>query len=190
MSEPNSAESRIEIQTDEDWKERVKAEDARLDAERAGSTANVRRGSPEPAGDADQRSDERTGRPAVEGVHGSGDPSTTGSTGSGDPSTTGSPAYSADEAAADLDAAHLPPAEFSMLVQMFSTQAMVALGLLPEPDSGKAQRRPNLARHFIDLLGVLEGKTRGNLSSDEEKLLGATLHYLRMAFVEATRPST
>jgi hypothetical protein len=178
MSEPNSAESRIEIQTDEDWKDRVKAEDARLDAERSGKTANVRRGSPDPAGDADPGSDERTGRPAVESLDGSGDPS-----------TTGSPAISADEAAADLDAAHLPPADFSMLVQMFSTQAMVALGLLPEPESGKSQRRPNLARHFIDLLAVLEDKSRGNLSTDEAKLLGATLHYLRMAFVEATRPS-
>ncbi len=137
MSEPNSGEPRIEIQTDEDWKERVKAEDARLDAQRSGT-------SPEP---------------------------------------------SADESPADLDAAHLPPADFSMLVQMFSTQAMVALGLLPEPESGKSQRRPNLARHFIDLLAVLEDKSRGNLSSDEEKLLGSTLHYLRMAFVEATRSS-
>jgi hypothetical protein len=137
MSEPNSAESRIEIQTDEDWKERVKAEDARLDAERSGKTT----------------------------------------------------APTATEAAPDLDAAHLPPADFSMLVQMFSTQAMVALGLLPEPESGKSQRRPNLARHFIDLLGILEDKSRGNLSADEEKLLGSTLHYLRMTFVEATRPS-
>ena len=171
MSEPNSRESRIEIQTDEDWKDRVKAEDARLDAERSGKTANVRRGSPDPAGDADQRSDERTARPAVESVDGSGDPSTTG------------------QPAPDLDAAHLPPADVSMLVQMFSTQAMVALGLLPEPDTGQSHCRPNLARHFIDLLGVLEDKTRGNLSADEEKLLGSTLHYLRMAFVEATRPS-
>ena len=137
MSEPKADESRIEIQTDEDWKERVKAEDARLDAERMGT-------SPEPP----------DAQPAT-----------------------------------DLDAAHLPPADLSMLVQMFSTQAMVALGLLPEPDTGKSQRRPNLARHFINLLGVLEDKTRGNLSLDEQKLLGSTLHYLRMAYVEATRPS-
>jgi hypothetical protein len=138
MSEPNSGESRIEIQTDEDWKTRVKAEDARLDAERSGQ----------------------------------------------------SEAPSEEQAAPDLDAAHVPPAGFDMLVQMFSTQAMVALGLLPEPDSGKARRRPNLARHFIDLLGVLEDKTRGNLSAEEEKLLRSTLHYLRMAFVEATGRGT
>jgi hypothetical protein len=137
MAEPNAGESRLEIQTDEGWKERVKAEDAKLDAERSSRAATP----------ADGRAEN------------------------------------------DLDAAHLPTPDFAMLVQMFSTQAMVALGLLPDPESGKSHPRPNLARHFIDLLGVLEDKTRGNVTVEEQKLLTSSLHYLRMAFVEASRPS-
>jgi hypothetical protein len=74
-----------------------------------------------------------------------------------------------------------------MLVQMFSTQAIVALGLVPDPQTGQTTPRPNLARHFIDLLGVLETKTKGQLTRDEEQLLTANLHELRMAYVECSR---
>jgi len=139
MTEPNSDETRLEIQSDEDWKERVKAEDAKLDSERS--------------------------------------------------STAETPAPEAEDAA-DVDPDKLPPADFEMLVQMFSTQAMVAIGLLPDPQTGKNTPRPNLARHFIDLLGILADKTRGNLTGAEDKLLTSSLHYLRMAFVEASRSST
>ncbi len=89
----------------------------------------------------------------------------------------------------DEDLDYLPPAEFLTLVQMFSTQAIVALGLIPDPQSGRPQPRLKLAKHFIDLLGVLEDKTRGRLSAEEEQILTASLHELRMAYVEQTRRS-
>jgi hypothetical protein len=91
------------------------------------------------------------------------------------------------QAPSDEDLEFLPPASFAMLVQMFSTQAIVALGLVPDPQTGRTTPRPRLARHFIDLLGVLETKTRGQLTRDEEQLLTANLHELRMAYVECSR---
>ena len=91
------------------------------------------------------------------------------------------------QAPSDEDLEFLPPASFAMLVQMFSTQAIVALGLVPDPQTGQTTPRPNLARHFIDLLGVLETKTKGQLTRDEEQLLTANLHELRMAYVECSR---
>ncbi len=81
----------------------------------------------------------------------------------------------------------LPPADFATLVSMLSTQAMVALGVLPDPTSQKTEVRLPVARHFIDLLGVLEEKTKGNLNETERRLLDETLHQLRLAFVERTR---
>lgn len=87
----------------------------------------------------------------------------------------------------DEDLQFLPPASFAMLVQMFCTQAIVALGMVPEPHTGEPKLRPRLAKHFIDLLGVLETKTKGQLTAEEEELLSTNLHELRMAYVEQTR---
>lgn len=77
----------------------------------------------------------------------------------------------------------LPPASFSLLVQTLSTQSMATLGFLPDPMTGEAQTNRPMAKHFIDTLAVIEEKTAGNLSEDEETLLRETLHHLRMAYV-------
>ena len=77
----------------------------------------------------------------------------------------------------------LPPASFSSLVSMLATQVLVSLGQLPMPDGTAAEVDLEHARHFIDLLQVLEDKTGGKLEPDEAKLLAGALHELRMAFV-------
>lgn len=82
---------------------------------------------------------------------------------------------------------HVPPADFGTLVNMLSMQAMVALGLIPHPASNKREFQPALARHFIDLLTVIEAKTTGNLDREEAALIEETLHHLRMTFVELTK---
>lgn len=82
-----------------------------------------------------------------------------------------------------LEIDQLPPASFTMLVQMFATQAMVALGVIPSPE-GKQLKQLPLAKHFIDLLGVLEEKCRGNLGKDEVKILEQSLYELRMVYVQ------
>ena len=70
---------------------------------------------------------------------------------------------------------------------MLSTQAMVALGLIPNPATRKAEKELPLARYFIDLIGVLEKKTAGNLDRDEAAALDETLHTLRMAYVQRSK---
>jgi len=80
----------------------------------------------------------------------------------------------------------LPPASFSFIVLSLRTQAEMHLGLMhfgeeekPEPDLG-------MARHSIDLMGVLLEKTRNNLSMDEQRLLENSLTELRFRFVQVS----
>lgn len=80
----------------------------------------------------------------------------------------------------------LPPPSFSLLVATFASQAMVAFGHAPNPIDGKTEVRLELARHAIDMLDILEQKTKGNLTPDEATMLESVLHQLRLAFVEAT----
>jgi len=76
---------------------------------------------------------------------------------------------------------------FLDMVGLFGTQAMIALGKLANPATGKAEKNLPAARLFIDTLEMLEGKTRGNLNSDETKVLHATLTDLRLMFVEESK---
>ena len=76
---------------------------------------------------------------------------------------------------------------FLDMVGLFGTQAMIALGKLANPATGKAEKNIPAARLFIDTLEMLENKTKGNLNSDETKVLHATLTDLRLMFVEEAR---
>ena len=78
----------------------------------------------------------------------------------------------------------LPEASLSMLVTTLATQAMVALGQIPNPISGQPQVDLEHAKHFVDTLAVLEEKTAGNRTPEETELLGRMLHELRLGFVE------
>lgn len=80
----------------------------------------------------------------------------------------------------------LPEMNFQALVLSLSASALVHLG---EAAEGTAKPEPNLplARQTIEILELLERKTRGNLDADEQALLGAVLHELRMKFVARTR---
>lgn len=79
-----------------------------------------------------------------------------------------------------------PPANFPLLVSMLGTQALLAMGQLGEHDPASPPRL-DYAKHYIDLLGVLEEKTKNNLGTDEAHLLGDWLHQLRIAFVEMSK---
>lgn len=85
--------------------------------------------------------------------------------------------------AADETADSLPPANFDFLVTTLATQAMMALGQFPGPDGKMGQVEKPIAKHYIDLLAVLEEKTAGNLDAGEQKLISEVLHNLRMTFV-------
>jgi hypothetical protein len=76
---------------------------------------------------------------------------------------------------------------FLDMVGLFGSQAMIALGKLANPATGKAEKNLPAARLFIDTLEMLEHKTKGNLNSDETKVLHATLTDLRLMFVEEAK---
>jgi len=78
----------------------------------------------------------------------------------------------------------MPPATFETLMSTMATQALFALGAIPDPRTGQASLSPELAQHHIDMLGVLEEKTQGNLSDEESKMLSQTLHELRQRYVQ------
>lgn len=80
-----------------------------------------------------------------------------------------------------------PPVDFSTFVLSLANTALLQLGLIRLPNSQEGTKDIAGARQTIDILGILEEKTRGNLNEQEKKLLSETLFQLRMAFVEATR---
>ena len=77
----------------------------------------------------------------------------------------------------------MPEASFPLMVTMLATQAMLALGQMPNPITEKIEVSKPQAKHFIDLLAMLEDKTQGNLSGEETAMISNILHQLRMAFV-------
>ena len=78
----------------------------------------------------------------------------------------------------------IPPVDFNLLVLSLNTSALMHLGEAPQAGD-ETQRNLPMARHTIDMLCVLEEKTRGNLSGDEERLLHQVLFDLRMRFTRA-----
>ena len=76
---------------------------------------------------------------------------------------------------------------FLDMVGLFSSQAMICLGKLANPSTGKAEKNLPAARLFIDTLEMLENKTKGNLTPDETKLLQSTLTDLRLMYVEESK---
>lgn len=77
----------------------------------------------------------------------------------------------------------LPPATLEVLVTSLATQAMMALGFMPHPVSGKTEVQVDQAKHFIDTLGMLEEKTEGNRTPEESTLMERLLHELRLGYV-------
>jgi len=86
-------------------------------------------------------------------------------------------------------AAEPPPPEinFVTFVVSLSTQALMHLGEIPDPMTNQRERDLGAAQHIIDILGMLQDKTRGNLDHDEESLIRSILFDLRMKYVESAR---
>jgi hypothetical protein len=80
----------------------------------------------------------------------------------------------------------LPEVTFSTFVYSLSTSALVHLGEIPEPITEKMDKNLPLAKQTIDILGILQEKTKGNLTQEEENLLNNFLYDLRMRYVKAT----
>ena len=80
----------------------------------------------------------------------------------------------------------LPPASFSFLVLSLRAQAEMQLGLMQFGQEEKSEPDLDLARHTIDMLGILLDKTKGNLVIEEQRLLENSLTELRFRFVQAS----
>ena len=81
----------------------------------------------------------------------------------------------------------LPKPSFELMVTNFAIQALIAMGEIANPVTRRQQRDLDQAKHAIDLLGVLEEKTKGNLTEDEKRHLDGTLYDLRMRYVALSR---
>src|SRR5690349_10233285 len=83
-----------------------------------------------------------------------------------------------------------PEVTFTTFVVGLSTQALAALGEIPDPLSGGGRTKDlHAAQQLIDIIGMLREKTRGNLDHDEDGLIEAILFDLRMKYVELARQS-
>ena len=80
----------------------------------------------------------------------------------------------------------LPEPSFLEIVNLISMQAVIGLGGMKMPDGREVPADLDTAKHNIDLLDVLHKKTEGQLDETERQVLDATLHELRMAFVQAS----
>ncbi|MDQ7837862.1 MAG: DUF1844 domain-containing protein [Thermodesulfobacteriota bacterium] len=77
----------------------------------------------------------------------------------------------------------LPPVDFSTLIFSLNTSALVHLGEIADPVTGKREIDLVFAKHTIDTIAMLQEKTRGNLTKDEEALIQHILYDLRMRYV-------
>jgi hypothetical protein len=87
---------------------------------------------------------------------------------------------------ASQEEAQLPEINFTNFLLSISTSALIQLGEVPDPVSKQSVKQLPLAKQTIDLIGMLQEKTKGNLASEEEKLIEYILYDLRMRYVKAT----
>jgi hypothetical protein len=85
----------------------------------------------------------------------------------------------------EISREELMSALFAHMVMQQANIAMMMLGKVAHPETGKTMTDLDSAKLFIDQLEMLEAKTKGNLSKEEQNLLKQSLMSLRMAFVEA-----
>ena len=88
----------------------------------------------------------------------------------------------------DQDDAAIAPLDFNVLVLSLNASALIHLGE-PDPDGRRGPVNLPMARHTIDMLCVLDEKTRGNLTGEEERLLHQVLFDLRMRFARSAGSS-
>lgn len=85
------------------------------------------------------------------------------------------------------DPAAQPEVDFSSFVLSLATSAMVNMGEIADPATGKKVESLEGARHMIELLSMLQEKTQGNLSAEESRLLEGVLYELRMKFLTKSK---
>jgi hypothetical protein len=103
------------------------------------------------------------------------------------PATAAEPAPAAPAEPQERTQEPLPEINFSTFVISLSTQALMHLGEIADPLSGKVSKDISIAKQMIDIIGMLKDKTKGNLNPGEERLMEEILFDLRMKYVEAVK---
>jgi len=80
-----------------------------------------------------------------------------------------------------------PEINFSTFIFSLNTSALLHLGEIPDPATGKQQEDLSMAKQTIDLLAMLKEKTKGNLAPDEDNLLKHILYELRLRYVQKAK---
>lgn len=81
----------------------------------------------------------------------------------------------------------IPQVSFTLFISGLATQSYMHLGLVENPLTKKKEKDLNHAKYLIDILNILEEKTRGNLTKDEQNYFQSLLYDLRMAYVECSK---
>lgn len=80
-----------------------------------------------------------------------------------------------------------PDISFSNLIVSLGTSAMIHMGMIENPHSKQMEKNLDLAREEIDLISMLQEKTKGNLTDAEAKVVQQVLYELRLRYVEASK---
>jgi len=94
-----------------------------------------------------------------------------------------SPRKKSESAGGREEPTALPEINFATFVLSLSSSALIHLGVAPDPLTGEQQKDLPVAKQTIDMLGMLQEKTRGNLAEEEARLLESLLYDLRMRYV-------
>lgn len=97
---------------------------------------------------------------------------------------TASESEDASASAGEAERFQLPEINFATFIFSLNTSVLVHLGIIEDPASGKKVKNLALAKQTIDILGMLEEKTRGNLTEDEKNMLKHILYDLRIIYVK------
>lgn len=90
------------------------------------------------------------------------------------------------EAQSSGRSAPLPPADLSGLISMLATQSFFSLGVVKTKEDEEPRKDLEMAKFNIDMLGIVEEKTKGNLTDQEASILSDTLQQLRMVYVQVS----
>jgi len=94
-----------------------------------------------------------------------------------------SPSARGAQPSADPPPGTAPQIDFASYILSYYTQGLVFLGEAPNPFTNQKEQDLESARHMVDILGMLQEKTKGNLTREEDQLLESALYELRMKFM-------
>jgi Domain of unknown function (DUF1844) len=94
------------------------------------------------------------------------------------------PTMGPDKKKTDRDLSSLPPLDFASFVLSLGSSVLLHLGEAPNPMTNEMEKNIPLARHTIDIIEMLEEKTRGNLTESETKVINDLLYDLRIQYVK------